>query len=214
MRVAFLETYPGKEGGRRPTGPTDSHTGEPRAGDWSAPWYMRSQQRSLPLLPVARAGNGLAIQTRALWGAEDPGGADLGRGKEYSPHSSSKPAPQREGLTGPKDLGYWAGAQGKPSGRAGFLCHLSRNFCKGGSFLRVERKPWGLPQAPQRLDRRRWEPRDWPVPDAGRGQGDALSPGPAGLTGPSRAGLAATHSSCCPDNHCLHAVLEELRRGC
>ena len=108
VRVACLETYPGKEGGRRPTGPTDSHTGEPRADDWSAPWYMRSQQHSLPLLPGARAGNGLAIQTRALWGAEDPGGAYLGRGKEYSPHSSSKPAPQREGLAGRKDLGYWA----------------------------------------------------------------------------------------------------------
>lgn len=60
-RVAWLETYPGKEGGRRPTGPTHSHTGEPRADDWSAPWYM-----ALPLSPPRRV--------RGEWaGQADPG---------------------------------------------------------------------------------------------------------------------------------------------
>ena len=60
-RIAWLETYPGKEGGRRPTGPTDSHTGEPRADDWSAPWYM-----ALPLSPPRRV--------RREWaGQVDPG---------------------------------------------------------------------------------------------------------------------------------------------
>lgn len=42
------EAHPGKEGGRRLTGLTDSHTGEPSTEDWSALPQMRSQQRSLP----------------------------------------------------------------------------------------------------------------------------------------------------------------------
>lgn len=132
------EAHPRKEGGRRPTGPTDSHTGEPSADGWSAP-----PQHSLPLLAPGRV--------RGWWRRRGPFGElslALGSGRRKSrcgfargsPGSSSKPVPHWEGPV--ERRGRWIrdGGPGRPLLLA-FLEVQPETAAGDGGLLGVEREP-------------------------------------------------------------------------
>lgn len=66
---------------------------------------------------------------------------------------------------GKEGSGFRVEARSSPCGGAGILPGPTRNFCKGGSLLRVERKPWGSHSPTPN------PPRDWAIGDGSPGVG-------------------------------------------
>lgn len=161
-----LRGSPREAGGRRPIGRL-SHAGEPSNTAVCTP---AAALRASPPIAVGRRA------FRAL-GAEPRTGRCL-RGWE----ARRRPAPglrPRAGLRA-----------GKPLCRAA-LPALHPGLLPEAASSRVE-DALGAPTGPQRLGSGAREPRHWVVSDGGRGHGGAVSPGPAVLPTPSRAGHAAT----------------------
>lgn len=181
------------------------------------PASVRSQLCSLPRPGLRLASWEWAGATPALPGAEH----GTGSGSSKRPGGLAPGQPQArcpaEGVCGEMGSGYRVEAWGAPLAGPVF------SAIPPGPPARVAAASSGLKGSlggshsphphPPRLGRRGRGSRGWPVPDACRWKGGALSRGPAGLTGPQPAGQAETHCSCCQDNHGLSPAQKGLRGG-